>query len=1367
MPTLIRLLLAALLLLMVQAQAAPRVRLPNGELTDSNTDIQVKILGGGLSVRRTWTNGRWYFNPLWADLKFKIDSTSGQVKYVDRAGTVFERTGNGDVYRFDSNQFVRRVTPSGDWRWYDRMGNYALYSATGILREYADKHGVKVTIQSNADNKPEIIRDHFGTAALTFTYAGTKLDRVTDRTGRYVQYTWVGDALTEVRDTMGYVWKYGYDGNGQLNEITDPEQQVTKVTYTQSFVAGALAAPLGVSFTGRPGRDFRISRVATLEDPLHRITRYQYEYARDRRQFTVIETTPAPISRTLERIYDIEGRLVKSLSGTRREFERRADGPLVDYVKNERGLVTRSERDSYRNVIEVQHPDGTKQQWKYLPALSYVSEYTDELGVRSTYSYDAKGRVLIAVQAVGTPIERTVEYSYTAYGQLETRTLKGDTVALDVITRMEYDNYGNLTKTTDAEDQITLTTHDVMGNVLTQTDARSKTRVMTYNAAGWLQTSKTPLQFLTTFEYDQTGNRTKSKAPIDGTRSSDTIYRYDDKDRLVETEDPLGGLHKQRYDEEGQLYESEDARAVITRVGFDASSRMTTMTDGNGNTTETIYGDEGNALEGLVAKHKYPTYEETYKYDQRDRQIEVKQTLSPTLSYTSTMAYDAMGNVVSQTDAKGRTRQRFYDALHRVIKDVDPILGETRYTYDHRDNLLTVTDANSNTHRFSYDKINRKTTEARPMGQTIGYVYDPNGNLIERTSPNGAKRIYTYDDDNRLEREQHFAPATATASKTIAYTYDQRGLLKTYDDGLTSGTYIYDDKGQKTGETITFGNGAGSFAKTLTRSYEANGLPKTLTYPGSTGTLNFAYDSNNQLQTYKIPGLAMGNDTLTYAYRWNAIQSVTMPGNLTRTVTLDALQRPERIQVNGTGNNGEPVMDHRYLYDEVSNITRKTTLDGAYVYAYDDLDRLTGATPPPSLISSPSNPDGLPDEAYSYDNVHNRLTSAHQPGPWIYNANNELKQWGVGEQQETIDYDANGSTIKEDTGNPAITATREYVYDAQDRMVEVKDSGATIAKYAYDPMGRRVWRQTFGADASVTWFLFSGEGLIGEYGSVSQAIREYGWPPDGVWGTDPVWQKDVNGTHLAQNDHLFISDALTSSTSGVQSWDALRQSFGTTTERNPAQTDFLLRFPGQYSDVKSGMNYNYYRDYNPKIGAYIQSDPISLRAVSFVYARQNPVARFDNRGLWEVSNYLPDMDINTIYCNNGSSEVHLGDPHSGEKGRCLNGGILLHENIHKSRFDRSSSAGKCRRFPGKASIGYTNMSECDNEERIALKDQREHYEKMLSSSDCPEACAPHLRVEIQYISNILAQSVVPYCRCDDFWFEGGKLKCMMITIGNY
>ena len=55
--------------------------------------------------------------------------------------------------------------------------------------------------------------------------------------------------------------------------------------------------------------------------------------------------------------------------------------------------------------------------------------------------------------------------------------------------------------------------------------------------------------------------------------------------------------------------------------------------------------------------------------------------------------------------------------------------------------------------------------------------------------------------------------------------------------------------------------------------------------------MNLTYDDNNQVKTYMIPGLAANNDTLTYEYRWNAIREITMPGNLKRTVTLDALRR--------------------------------------------------------------------------------------------------------------------------------------------------------------------------------------------------------------------------------------------------------------------------------------------------------------------------------------------------------------------------------------------------------------------------------------------------------------------------------------------
>jgi hypothetical protein len=109
--------------------------------------LSVKVLGGTVSLDRTWTNGRWYFNPAWSNLKFKRNLEE-EVQYVDRAGTVYERTGNqGDVYVFDDNQFIRRIVSSTgvvSWRWYNRSGASVNYDVDGLMQGYANRNGVKV-----------------------------------------------------------------------------------------------------------------------------------------------------------------------------------------------------------------------------------------------------------------------------------------------------------------------------------------------------------------------------------------------------------------------------------------------------------------------------------------------------------------------------------------------------------------------------------------------------------------------------------------------------------------------------------------------------------------------------------------------------------------------------------------------------------------------------------------------------------------------------------------------------------------------------------------------------------------------------------------------------------------------------------------------------------------------------------------------------------------------------------------------------------------------------------------------------------------------------------------------------------------------
>ena len=221
-------------------------------------------------------------------------------------------------------------------------------------------------------------------------------------------------------------------------------------------------------------------------------------------------------------------------------------------------------------------------------------------------------------------------------------------------------------------------------------------------------------------------------------------------------------------------------------------------------------------------------------------------------------------------------------------------------------------------------------------------------------------------------------------------------------------------------------------------------------------------------------------------------------------------------------------------------------------------------------------------------------------------------------------HDALGNTLSQTDANNAAN-TRSYVYDTDNRLIEVHDaSNAIIASYRYDPFGRRISKTlNNGSQSNTTYYFYSAEGLIAEADSNGQLTKSYGYAPGSTFSTNPLWMKvPASGTQTTatyytyQNDHLGTPMKLLNQ-SGVTVWSATYDAFGRATVDAASTVTNNFRYPGQYYDAETGLHYNWMRYYDPNTGRYVTSDPIGLRGGinEYTYVNGNTLRWIDPNGL--------------------------------------------------------------------------------------------------------------------------------------------------------
>jgi RHS repeat-associated protein len=807
-----------------------------------------------------------------------------------------------------------------------------------------------------------------------------------------------------------------------------------------------------------------------------------------------------------------------------------------------------------------------------------------------------------------------------------------------------YDAMGRLTSHTDGSGNTTTYTYNANGDLETETNELDQTTSYTYDTAGRVLTTSRPSGGLTTLTHGSAGPLTITEK-VDATTNRTTTLTYTSAGKPETITDPRGKTTTLAYSTAGDLTSVTDPLTHATTFAYDSMGRRTTVTDALSNTTTTTYDARGR----------------------------VTRITSPDTTHTD-FAYDLAGRRTSVTDPLGRTTHYAYDPYGRLSSVVDPMNGTTGYGYDLMSNLTSLTDAKGQTTSFEYDGYNRVKKVIYPGGAYETFTYDAGGRLATRVDRKSVTTTYAYDELNRLTGKT-YSDGTTPA---VSYTYTTAGQLSTAANGTDTLTWTYDLSGQLTSEQST------KNSSTVAYTYDLGGNRLSLSLDGQV-FVTYAYDDASRLTT-----ITRGSNSFTFGYdNANRRTSLGYPNGVNTTYSYDTLSRLTNLTAVKTGNT---ITSSVYTYDAAGNRLSKTHPDYAESYVYDALYRLKEV-----------NRTTLTKHwIYSYDAVGNRLSEQvdNSVSTYAYNEKNQLlsttgggllrfrgtlnepgtvtvngqaAQMLAGNTFEayvnvptvpttvpvvatdtsgnattknyqvtgagsaaTYSYDANGNLIQKVEG----TDTWTYEWNAEHQLKRVLKNAVEQARFAYDPMRRRVEKVAGGVTTGYTY----DRGNVLRHIAGGTTLRYvHGSAVDESLASD-------DGSALSH----FHADALGSVTRTTDAAGAvlLTRRYDAWGQVETGATTSGYAFTGRDWDSEINLHYYRARYYDPRIGRFVSEDPMQFDGDStdfYAYAKNNPVRWRDPSGL-KIQLCNRDADLGPIPGNHS----YLYNPETGEN--CGRGG---------------------------------------------------------------------------------------------------------------